>query len=400
MERYQNELLGKVLEQAAEKVPYYRGLFAEHGVDIGAGLDGLSDIPKLTKEALRENYAGLTAEDAQCWGPKKYTTTGTSGEPVSFLLDKNANILEFCYYWRYWGWAGYGMRSPFAELSLQHFIDRESGDLARYERFTNRLVLNPAQVGRDSVAAHIRAMKSHGTRFLKGSPSTLAAIARIAGVEGLALPKMKAVFTTGEMVIPRHRKLIEEAFGCPLMDSYGHMERTIAVCQCPDGRYHINPEYGILELEEVPELSKGDVNVGKVTGTGLHNMAMPLIRYELGDLMQYRDDPEPCPCGRKLPVIEGIIGRSQHVLATPDGRFITNAFILFSEARDVKWLQLVQDRLDRIALRVVKGRDFVDGGLDAMLAKLSALLGSGIRVEVEYIDISPMSRGSGTSICP
>ena len=57
-------------------------------------------------------------------------------------------------------------------------------------------------------------------------------------------------------------------------------------------------------------------NVGRVVITVLHNLAMPLIRYEIGDYAAFGGE---CTCGRGLPVLERIVGRARNMLRLPDG---------------------------------------------------------------------------------
>jgi phenylacetate-CoA ligase len=53
--------------------------------------------------------------------------------------------------------------------------------------------------------------------------------------------------------------------------------------------------------------------------TPLHNFAMPLIRYAIGD---YAEAGPPCACGRGLPVLARILGRARNLLTLPHGERI------------------------------------------------------------------------------
>jgi phenylacetate-CoA ligase len=385
LEEYQMSRLKAVLNHSYENVPYYRRLLDGLGLKPGdfRRLEDLKKLPVLTKDEMRRNYPLLQARGMAAYRPHLCRTTGTTGEPVKFFLDKSSDVLEFCYYWRYWSWAGYRLHDPFAEFSLQHFIDTDPGRIHAFSRITNRLVLNPSRLSMENLGGFTAAIAKYRPQFVKGSPQSLYLLAILAERRSLDL-RFRAAFTTGEMILPPHRKKIEEVFGCRLIDSYGHMERTVAVSQCPHGGYHINSEYGILETDERKELSCGDTATGGVVGTSLHNLAMPLIRYDVGDLIEVPRSGERCGCGRGLPLCRGIMGRTQDMVITPDGRILANLFILFNTLVGVKWAQIAQEEVDHIRVLLVEGEGFSAESERSFLAQLRGLVGEGVRVEAEH----------------
>ena len=125
---YQEERLTAIISQAYRHVPYYRGVMVESGLtppDIKHVAD-LRKLPRLSKDVLRREGPAFLADNAARYGPIPCTTSGTSGSPLRFYLDRGANILEFVYYWRHWSWAGYRLGDRFAELGSQYFLARNS----------------------------------------------------------------------------------------------------------------------------------------------------------------------------------------------------------------------------------------------------------------------------------
>ncbi|MFH1403060.1 MAG: hypothetical protein ABIH11_02190 [Candidatus Altiarchaeota archaeon] len=386
LREYQFKRLMIILDHAYRKVPYYRRMFDKEGIRVKdvKQLEDIERIPHLTKDMVKDNFESLQAVDIENYGPQLNRTTGTTGEPVNFFLDKTSNILEFCYYWRYWSWAGYSIYTPFAEFSLHHFLGKKDG-LMDYSHMTRRLTLNPAQMSYDRIDDFVDIIRKYKPVFLKGSPSTIYMFALLTRRRGHEL-SFKAVFTTGELVIPSHRETIEKTFKCTLIDSYGHMERTVAVSQCPEKSYHINSEYGIMEVMENPKLSSRHKRVGNVLGTSLHNFAMPLIRYEIGDLVGIKRKDTGCGCGRGLPVCDEILGRKQNILVTPDGRFLTNIFILFNELVGIRWVQIIQESIDEIRVDLIEGGDYQPSSEERFLRTLKDLVGDGMHVTVDHLD--------------
>src|SRR5436305_5347464 len=255
-ERYQTNQLGRILRHAYRTVPYYRTLMQRLKLQPGdfRSVSDLEQLPILSKETLRNQFAALQSTSAHAYGARLVRTSGTTGEPLSFLLDTPSNVLEFVYYWRHWSWAGYKLRRRFAEFSSDYFIRRpeRTGQCYVFDRLTGRLLLNSMSVSEARVHDYVRGIRRYRPCFLKGLASVLHVFAHFARRLKYDL-HFRAIFSTGEMLLAHQRRDIEQTFGCKVYDSYGHMERTVAVSECPTGAFHINPEYGVMELIPVSE---------------------------------------------------------------------------------------------------------------------------------------------------
>ena len=366
---HQLTLLKKMMVHCGTHIPYYRRLFKDHNLDPLSitSPDDLTVLPLLTRELLASNAKDLNAEGFNRYGPVKERTSGTGGRQVSFYLDRASKTLEFCYYWRFFSWHGYRLRDPICELSAHHFMVN-GGPPIQYQSLPNRLILNASQLSPNIIGDYITQIKKHGCRFIKGSPSTLYAMSLLGMREGIESKGMDAAFTTGEMITPLYRKTIESFLGCSLADSYGHMERTVAICQCEHGKYHINSDYGLLQIKD-----------DNVIGTSLHNLAMPLLRYDIGDRIRISEETE-CECGRKFPLVDSIDGRPQDILISPDGRLITNAFLLLDLVEGVEWIQIVQPELDKLFVDYVPAKEMQESALDRLLSDLRSLMGEGVTI--------------------
>jgi phenylacetate-CoA ligase len=395
LQHYQDQRLGVIIRHCYDQVPYYRALFdrLKLAPDDIRTTDDLYKIPALTKEILRREFSNLTAKNVRRFSPRLCRTSGTSGEPVSFYLDKSSNSLEFCYYWRYWGWAGYKLGMRFAEFSLHHFLTDDKGALVDYSPFSNRVILNPAQLSSKTIPRYIENIQKYKPRFLKGTPSAIFIFALL--LENVPYNEIRfgAVFTTGEKVLPRQRSAIEKVFGCKVIDSYAHMERTMAVSQCPQGKYHINMDYGILQMEPAP--ISGDVHEAplyQVTGTSLHNYAMPLIRYKTDDLVRPASATAVCNCGRHMPMIEEIFGRVQDILITPQRRFIANSFVVFNAVKGIVWYKIIQQAIDIVTVKIVCAEGFSPQDvLQQVKTMMRRLVGAEVRVAVDFIALEDVS---------
>jgi phenylacetate-CoA ligase len=398
--RYQEQRLRQVVHQAYHRVPYYHDLFRRLNLrpeDIRTPTD-LRKLPTLSKATLRKEFPRLRATDCRRYHPRVAQTSGSSGEPLRFLLDKPANVLEFVYYWRHWSWAGYRLGNRFAELSSHYFMGELSraSEVCRYQRFTSRLLLNSLSIGPDSVSACAIALRRYRPTFLKGIASALYYFAYFLQEAGIRDIWLRGVFSTGEMLLPHQRSLIEKVFRCRVLDSYGHMERTVAISECPQGGLHINPEYGVLEMLERPRASASNgerlESTADVVGTSLHNLSMPLLRYEVGDVMEVDENPETCPCGRSMPRVRRINGRQEDAIIAPDGRVITTLFIVFDKVPGIAHWQVIQDEPDQLRVRVVRTQAYTALSEESLRHFIQRFVGPDMKVRLDYLSLEALQR--------
>ncbi len=386
---YQEKRLTLNINHAYNHVPYYRRLFEKTGLrpqDIQKA-DDLNKLPLLSKDTLRKEGKNLVADNAEKYHPVSYKTSGTSGTPIEFYLDKNARILEFVYYWRHWSWAGYRLGDRFAELGSFYFLNRDrlNNAVASWQPHLRRLMLNSGQIAVFRARELARAIRKYRPKYLKGAASTvyfLALCLKEAGINDLSF---KAIFSVNEVLTPQYRSMAESVFNCPVLDSYGHMEGAAAISQCLEGGYHINSDYGIMEFKNSKTLADGGTSLGQAVGTSLYNLAMPFIRYDIGDDIEFFNEPQSCPCGRTLPLVKAIHGRSEDTILTPDDRFITSMFIVPEFARGVRFAQFIQESRTKLVINIVPDKEWNNGQRDRLLFYAKKLVGTEMAVSLREI---------------
>ena len=392
---YQVTRLRAVLGHAARHVPYWGAVFARRGFDPHdlRHPQDLGRLPVLTKGQVRGDVEALVSRRASRRPRRWHATSGTTGRPLRVLLDRRANALEFCYFRRFWGWAGYRLGNPFVELGGHHFLTggRNPDRLLHWQPLLRRLMVNTNRLSPARVGEVRSALARYRPYFLKGLPSALEHLACCVEEDRGGPFAFQALFSGGEVVTPQTRARVEAAFGCRLFDSYGHMERTVAIAQCEQGRYHVHDDYGVLEVRDV-EVTADGRRVGRATGTGLHNLAMPLVRYDVGDAIELARDGERCACGRGLGLVAAIHGRCVDVITTPDGRALSALSTAFDGVPGIAALQLVQVAPDVLELRAVPARDWSDASRRDLLATGQRALGEGMRLELKLVQHEQLVR--------
>ena len=189
--------------------------------------------------------------------------------------------------------------------------------------------------------------------YLLAFSSVIEGIAQLCVDKNIELPFLKGISSLGETVDDSVRQLTQRAWNLDLIDMYSAQEVGYMALQCPDGDgYHVQSEGVFLEVLKDNNEPCAPRQSGRIVVTPLHNFAMPLIRYEIGD---YAEVGEPCSCGRGLPTLKRILGRSRNLLRLPDGAKIWPRLseLRYQEVVPVRQFQMVQKSLERIELKLV-----------------------------------------------
>ncbi|WP_419904506.1 phenylacetate--CoA ligase family protein [Kiloniella sp.] len=191
--------------------------------------------------------------------------------------------------------------------------------------------------------------------FLITYPSLIQRLAEYCIKKKIRPKKLRQVETISEVLTPKVRELCHEAFGVKIVDLYSTRELGYLGLQCPENdHYHVQSEGVLLEVVDEEGKACPPGLPGKILVTPLHNFAMPLIRYAVGD---YGVMGEACSCGRGLPVLKSILGRERNRLRHPDG---SHRWIALS-AKDYKALltiapvkeyQIIQRSLTKLDLNL------------------------------------------------
>ena len=266
---------------------------------------------------------------------------------------------ESAYIMRQWGWAGYQFGDRIVTLR-GNLVGRANQSAASrwwdYDTDNNELILSSLDMTEENLCHYVTKIAAFKPRFINAYPSSLEILARFMRRHGLGGFRVAAVFCESENIYSWQRELIESQLGCRIYAGYGHTERVVDAVECEKhSGYHVNMEYGILELvdgQEWPIVSPA--TQGRVVGTGLGSPSMPLIRYLTDDLASFA--ATPCPCGRQSVMLEGIQGRVRELVVTKSGHLIPLMSVL--EEYGTIWDQIlefrfVQERPGELVLQVV-----------------------------------------------
>jgi phenylacetate-CoA ligase len=367
LEQYQLEQLQSLVRHAYENVPYYTRVFDEMKLkprDI-ATLGDLAKIPLLTKEDVRKNSEDLVARNVDRTRLKFATTGGSTGQPLGVYHEQpRTDLREWAFRYRQWGWAGYRLGDRYATMA-RGMIERikMNGERASWDYSTdlNELVLSSIEMDDEYLHQYMDLIRKFKPRFLCLYPSSALILGRFLDRHSITDIKLQGIFSDSEMLYPSTRELAESGFGCKIYDHYGLTEYVADAVQCEllDG-YHVNMEYGILELVDENNVPITDGNIlGTVVGTGFGNYAMPLLRYVTSDLASFAS--EGCACGRNTVRMAEFRGRVGDFIVSNTGRLITVNMLLGGHSRvwsKVREIKLRQEREGELIVIVAAASSF------------------------------------------
>jgi phenylacetate-CoA ligase len=381
---WRREELRSMLSAAVERVPAYREAF-DRSQRTAALAGRLDELPLLEKDPLREDPRQFLDPERAPRRPLVFHTSGSSGTPIATYwtvpeLRGSIALREV----RSAGWAGVSFRQPRATFSGR-MVEPDPDSTGPYHRFNaveRQVYLSPFHLRPDTAWAYADALRQHHTVWATGYAVSYGLLARFlldAGVEPLAL---SAVITTSEKLTTETRDLVSRAFGCRAFEEYSTVENALFASECESGSLHVSPDAGVVEILRPDGSPTEPGEIGEVVATSFLRRYQPLIRFRLGDLASWSD--EPCACGRSMPILHEVVGRVEDVVTGPDGRQMVRFHGVFVDLDHIIEGQVVQRTLHDYVVRVVAPHlEPVDE--QAIVDRMVQRLGSDVSITVEVV---------------
>jgi len=395
MRAYQDKRVEAIVAHAYETVPFYRErMDALHlrPADVRTVGD-LPKLPVLTRADVAANAARLASRAVQRRDRWAVWTSGTTGSPLPIWWDRGVVVAANACLWRSRRWAGVEFGRPYATLFGRLVVPPRATrpPYWRVNRPWRQLLLSPVHLSDATAPLYLDAIAGFGAESLESYPSSACLLARYAQAAGARLP-LRAVFTTSEPLLPEQRAAIEDAFACRVFDFYSQAERVAFTSECGEhAGHHLHEEYGVTELLGNDGAPVPPGTPGRMVATTLHNRAMPLIRYAVGDATAMTG--EPCACGRTLPLTAGVATKQEDLLVAADGRLVAPSVLagVFKRSTPVSKSQIVQREAGEVTVRVVRLDGYTQEDERSIERGFRARLGTGLRVRFEYVDDIPCS---------
>ena len=381
----------QLIQHAATNSAYWRAkLPTELVAGENAMAENLSNLPVQTRFDVQSNF-----DEAKIYIPGSVdsdyfmaTTSGTTGQPVRVLKYRPTYASEYdAITLLEWRWFRRDISKTLVRLrpSGRELKKTTWGELAS-ELGSPGLVYELPVTGKNNEEL-IEQIKEFKPAYLYGFPSALVNLIKTMELTGVEITGIEQIQSAAENLAPWQRELISAKFGAKVVDRYSTEEFGYIALQCPkyDHLHLISPS---VYLEIVNE--KGEPcqigEVGQVLVTGLHTFAMPLIRYQVGDLAAWG---EPTDCGINWPIIEQLEGRVHDFHELPDG---TKRRIGFNTVNFIKFPQLFEYQVillkDSLVIIAAVSSDLSQEQLDLM--KLEVASKSRIDLPVQVLETNQL----------
>ncbi len=379
--------LKRIVKHAYENVPYYHKLFNSAGVkpeDINS-LEDLSRIPVTRKEVLKKTDINeLVVRGTDLSKCVRERTTGSTGIPLWLYHSKSEHQLEKL------TWTRANLEAGVSIFDKRCTITSPAHVVSPKTWFQKvNIWRNDYLSCRKELKEQIDILQKLKPDVICGYPSTLALIAREVKLKEIREIRPKIIFSTAEVLDQNVRNLIKDAFVIDPFDLYGCTECGLISWQCKKREgYHINIDNIFLEILDGEEpVSAGEL--GEVVCTNLYYYTMPIIRYAVGDMGVLAS--KKCSCGRTLPLMQSITGRSPDVVRLKNGRkispfSITSCFSAFNEI--FRW-QFIQKGIGEFIVLLEKNRNFNDMTKLAIEGELKEILKIYDRLDIKVVEQIP-----------
>jgi phenylacetate-CoA ligase len=385
----QLQKIKKIIAHAYYHIPHYKKTFAEAGITPNQikGWGDLKLVPILTKHDLRKEPRSLVAKP-NCFICTRYSTSGSTGPPSVVLVDRNSEAYRHAAVFRSYRWVGFDIGERIAkfwgtQLDLKRSIRDQMKDF-----LLNRITFPTHFLDEKSMFNYYQRFRSFKPNALYGFSSAIYEFAQFLQNKNLPIEKtdIKAIIITGEPILPHQREIIEKTFACRVYNNYACEEFATIAFECPNGNLHLMSENVYVEVENQ---ETGD-GTGNLIITELNNSVMPLIRYRLSDVGILSNTK--CNCGRGLPVLKEISGRSLDLIKIPTGRIIHGIYFDYLPKyflNEIKQFQIVQTDMNTICVNLIKDKGFNKTTLRKFENKLRGILGDEVKIIIIFKEVIP-----------
>jgi len=390
-----NKKLRRLVRYCYENVKYYREAFDQANVtpaDIHSTAD-IYKLPFLTKKQLRGRLWDFLPKQI---GPCRISrTSGSTGVPVCIFSDANSRMHNAAAIIKYRKAVGIALFGSAIITPLKNEAEKTKKPAWTYFHGVHKTYyVNPYLESQEHFDYASKLFKKKADAALIGITPAIIKLAYQINDGKVSGFRPKAIITSGQSLSDKNRDVIERVFSTKVTDVYACSEGGEVAWQCrASGFYHINEDNCIVEiLKDDKSVKSGEV--GEVAITNLNRFAMPILRYKIGDLAIATD--HQCICGRKLAMLERIVGRTGEDIICPDGKVLLwNQLKGFMNISQVRQFQIVQNNDGDLTVKYVPAEDADIRDISKLIkSRFEPLVGNSVKFNIEEVTtINPTKSG-------
>lgn len=395
LEQLRAAKLKQFLEYTYSNVPYVRSVMQQAGLEPSDihGPAGLVALPLMRKADVRKHRDNMRSKVAGKL--TSFSTGGSTGEPLLFDLPKERIASWIACRQRAMRWWGLSAGDQeYAIWGSPVEVTRQDRLRNLRDRIMATQLLSAFEMSESVMSRYLDLLLKGNCRTIFAYPSSIYLLCLHAQKKGTNLRRagIKTVFVTGEVLFPHQRELISETLNCPVANGYGGRDSGFVCHECPQGGMHIMADATIVEILDSEGQPAPEGEPGEIVVTDLYSREVPFLRYATGDIGALSS--RKCSCGRSLPLLENIEGRTTDFILAPDGTILHALSVIYilREIEGIEQFKIRQKEVDRFHVELVRNRNFKTESESRIREGLQQRLRAPVQVTIEYVPTLPPER--------
>jgi len=355
---FQNEKLREVIKHCYHTVPYYKDVFNSLKLrpDDFKIIEDLHKLPIINRSILTNNMNKFFSNvvPKRLW--KNVRSGGTTGLPLCAHVTHDCLKRLYATWWRYRRQHGINLNTLcglWAQTPIVHPKQKDP-PYWRFNRPGHEIRLSISHLNPATFRIYLEELEKYQVQWIHGHPSMVSLLADYMIRFNTSIKSVQWITTGAENLMAHQNEKIYKAFGMIPTQHYGNTEAIAIFSQCKDGSIHVDEDFSIVEF--LPHQNTEKDEQYRVVGTSLWNPAMPLLRYDIADLVTL--SKKRCSCGRWGRIINSIDGRGDDSVICNDGTRITGFNWVFSLSRNIEMAQIYQKDRGSITVRIVRSAGY------------------------------------------
>lgn len=373
LEIWQLEKLTNIVNFSIHNIPFYKKFYTKNNYDFKS-FDEFKELPLLTKQIVRENWKDFQSDISEAVFHSH--TSGTTGSSLQLRISAKAMAYERAYFIKSREITGYKKDDKLASFIGRKIMNHneKKPPFWRFNKHDNQLLFSNWHVSDENLPFYIEKYNSFQPLFVNGYPSFLYLVSEFAIRNNLSLVKPKAIFTGSETLLEHQKETIERAFDSKIFNHFGTSEQLVVAFQNERNQMQIGEGLGYMEVVE-----------NEIVGTTFHNLAMPLIRYKIGDTakIEVRENKR---------VLVDLEGRKEDFIISRNGKKYGRLDHLFKDTNTIKEAQIIQETIDELLIKIVPINNY-DFKLDNIKNLITSKLGNEFILKYQVVEHIPRTKG-------
>ncbi len=393
--RRQWQRVREILVYAYVHSDYYRALFDTQRIRPEAITpENFAQIPLLTKKLIQDQGDRLLSREYRKDVLIHAKTGGSTGKSLHVYSDRHWQIVRTADALRSNRWAGWDIGMKVAAIWGNPVVPDDWRSRLRNALRDRTIYLDTMNLSPATMTAFVEQWHREKPDIIFGHSHSIFILARFLRDRKITGLHPKGIVVTSMMLIPQERATIEAVFHCKVTDRYGCEEVGLIASECERHHgMHLDIEHLYIEFLDDEGQPAVDGQDGQIVVTDLFNHGMPMIRYRVEDVGV--PTSRKCPCGRGLPMMERVTGRTADFLVRPDGSLVAGVSLVertLTAIRGIEQMQLVQEKPELLRVNLVVRNGYDSDGESALRREFHQVFGPGMALELCYLDGIPQER--------